>query len=46
MPIRTTARKIVDYRDQNGQFSAIEELKNVSGIGDKTFEKMRDDVTI
>ena len=41
-----TARKIVDYRDQNGQFSAIEELKNVSGIGDKTFEKMRDDVTI
>ena len=41
-----TAQKIVDYREQNGQFGSIEELKNVSGIGDKTFEKMRDEVTI
>ena len=41
-----TAQKIVDYREQNGKFSSIEELKNVSGIGDKTFEKMKDDVTI
>ena len=41
-----TAQKIVDYREQNGNFSSIEELKNVSGIGEKTFEKMRDDVTI
>ena len=41
-----TAQKIVDYREQHGKFKAIEELKNVSGIGEKTFEKMRDDVTI
>lgn len=41
-----TAQKIVDYREQNGQFSSIEDLKNVSGIGDKTFEKMKDDITI
>lgn len=41
-----TAQKIVDYREQHGKFRAIEELKNVSGIGEKTFEKMRDDVTI
>ncbi|MBQ9016485.1 MAG: helix-hairpin-helix domain-containing protein [Firmicutes bacterium] len=41
-----TAQKIVDYREQNGNFQSIEDLKNVSGIGDKTFEKMKDDVTI
>ena len=41
-----TAQKIVDYREQNGRFQSIEDLKNVSGIGDKTFEKMKDDITI
>ena len=41
-----TAQKILDYRAQNGRFTAIEDLKNVSGIGDKTFEKMKDQVTV
>lgn len=41
-----TAQKIVDYREQNGKFQSIEDLKNVSGIGEKTFEKMKDDITI
>lgn len=41
-----TAQKILDYRTQNGRFTAIEDLKNVSGIGDKTFEKMKDQVTV
>ena len=41
-----TAQKIIDYRAQAGGFSSIEDLKNVSGIGDKTFEKMKDGVTI
>ena len=41
-----TAQKIIDYRTQNGSFRSIEELKNVSGIGDKTFEKMRDQITV
>jgi len=35
-----TAEKIIDYRNSNGRFKKIEDLKNVSGIGDKTFEKM------
>lgn len=40
-----TAQKIVDYREQNGKFQSVEDLKNVSGIGEKTFEKMKDEVT-
>ena len=41
-----TARKIIDYREQHGSFQSIEDLKNISGIGEKTFEKMQDYVTI
>lgn len=41
-----TAEKIIAYRTENGRFSSIEELKNVSGIGDKTFEKMKDKITV
>jgi len=38
--------RIVDYRNNNGPFSTIEELKKVSGIGDKKFEAIKDKVTI
>jgi len=40
-----TAQKIIDYREQNGPFKTIEELKNVSGIGDKKFEDIKDKIT-
>ncbi len=33
------AKKIVKFRDQNGPISSRDELKNVSGMGDKTFEQ-------
>ena len=33
-----TARLIVAYRDERGGFQRVEELKNVKGIGEKTFE--------
>lgn len=36
------ARAIIDYRENYGDFYSIEEIKNVSGIGDKTFEIIRD----
>ncbi|MDE6732937.1 MAG: helix-hairpin-helix domain-containing protein [Oscillospiraceae bacterium] len=36
------AQAIIDYREANGGFYSIEEIKNVSGIGDKTFESIRD----
>ena len=41
-----TAQKIIDYRTSNGRFKSIEDIKNVSGIGDKTFEKMKDQITV
>lgn len=39
-----TAEKIIEYRESNGRFGSIEDIKNVSGIGEKTFEKMKDDI--
>jgi len=40
------AQKIIDYRTANGGFKNVEELKLVSGIGDKLFEKIKDDVAL
>jgi len=37
-----TARRIIEYREVNGPFETIEEIQNVSGIGPKTFEGMRE----
>jgi competence protein ComEA len=41
----TTAQKIIDYRDENGEFSVIEDIMNVSGIGPATFEDIKDLIT-
>lgn len=41
-----TASKIIAYREANGSFSSIEEIKEVSGIGDKKFEAMKDHITV
>lgn len=42
----TKAKAIIGYRETNGAFKNIEEIKNVSGIGDATYEKIKDDITI
>jgi competence protein ComEA len=41
-----TGQKIIDYREQNGYFSSIEDIMNVSGIGQAKFDKMKDMITI
>ena len=41
-----TAQKIIDYRLKSGGFKRIEELVNVSGIGAKTFEKLKPYITV
>lgn len=37
-----TATKIIAYREENGKFKSIEEIKEVSGIGDSKYEKIKD----
>nr|WP_147515967.1 helix-hairpin-helix domain-containing protein [Romboutsia sp. 1001713B170207_170306_H8] len=41
-----TANKIFKYREENGVFKNIEEIKNVNGIGDKKYEGLRDLISI
>ncbi|WP_058486905.1 helix-hairpin-helix domain-containing protein [Defluviitalea phaphyphila] len=40
------AQNIIDYRNSQGPFSSIEEIKNVPRIGEKTFEKIKDKITV
>lgn len=40
------AQRIIDYRNQNGGFKSIDEIINVSGIGEKKFAAFKDKVTI
>jgi len=40
------AKSIIEYREQNGGFKSIEEIKNVTGIGDKMFEKIKESITV
>lgn len=40
------AAAIIYYRQQNGGFKSIEEIKNVEGIGDKTFKNIKDKIII
>ena len=40
------AEKIITYREENGKFKNIEDLKNVSGIGEKKYEALKEYITI
>ena len=40
------AQKIIEYRNNNGPFTTIEDIKNVSGIGDGVYAKIKDYITI
>ena len=40
------AGRIVDYRTANGGFKSIDEIKNVKGIGEKTFDKFKDQIVV
>ncbi|HUP96373.1 MAG TPA: helix-hairpin-helix domain-containing protein [Usitatibacter sp.] len=40
------AQAIIDYRKKNGPFKRLDEIKNVDGIGDATFEKIRRDIAL
>lgn len=40
------ASAIIEYRELNGSFKTIEDIKNISGIGDKTYEKLKDSISV
>jgi len=40
------AQRIIEYRNEHGDFKSVEEIKNVPGIGEKRFEKIKDLITV
>ena len=40
------AKDIIEYRDKNGPFKSLDELTNISGIGQKTLEKLKPLITL
>lgn len=40
------ADRIIEYRNSEGRFNKIEDIKNISGIGDKTFESIKKYITV
>ena len=42
----STALRIIEHRREHGSFRSIEDIKNVSGIGEARFESIRNHITI
>jgi competence protein ComEA len=40
------ARRIIDYRAANGPFKSVEDIQRVTGIGDSTYQKLKDRITV
>ena len=40
------AKAIIEYREKNGNFKTIEDIKNVPGIGDSTYENIKNNITV
>lgn len=40
------AKAIMEYRAKNGNFKTIDDIKKVKGIGDKTFDKLKADLSV
>lgn len=38
----TKVKEIINFRQTNGHFQSVEDLKNIKGIGNKTFDKIKD----
>lgn len=42
----TIAQRIIDYRDENGPFTGIDEIMNVPGVGPSTFDEIKDLISV
>lgn len=40
------AQAIIDYRQKNGSFKSVDDLKNVKGFGEKSVDKLRSELTV
>ena len=40
------AQRIIEYRERNGKFKEIEELMNIDGIGEKTFQRLKSSICV
>lgn len=40
------AQRIINYRTQNGKFTTKEDIQNVKGIGEKTYQKLKDLISV
>lgn len=40
------AQRIIDFREENGNFKSIEDIQNVKGIGDSKFDEIRDKIVV
>lgn len=40
------AQAIIDYREKNGPFGSVDELRNVKGVGDKLLARLRPQLTV
>ncbi|QDI89753.1 hypothetical protein EPH95_00005 [Salicibibacter halophilus] len=41
-----TAEAIVQYREENGNFQQASDIQNVSGIGEKTYQQLEDQIDV
>ena len=42
----STAKKIIEYRNQNGRFKTIEDIKKIPGIGDSKYNNMKEEIRV
>lgn len=40
------AAAFIQYREENGPYRSVEDIKNISGIGEKTFERLKEMITV
>lgn len=40
------SKKIIQYREENGNFSSVDKLTNVKGLGEKTLEKLKPFISV
>ena len=40
------AKNIIEYRETNGSFNSIEDIMNVTGIGESLYEKIKEHITV